>query len=287
MKTQKVSVVIPCHNGWPYTKLCLSSVLKSDYPNFHIIVVDDGSTDSTSEYIAKEFQNVEVLKGDGNLWWSGSMNLGIREAIKKQTEYVLVLNNDVVIAPDALSALMNCAKENPHAVIGSMVYELNHSNLIWSAGGTMKWPWPGEIQLGIGEIDNGQYNEIRNVKWAPGMGTLIHREILLQLNLYDDLNMPQYIADVDFCLRSEQASYPVLITPKSKIFNNSDNTGGIKKEKRKIKWIEFKEIFTSLRSPDYLRARLIFMFRHCPWYLLIPALLIRYTRLIIFTMRRL
>jgi GT2 family glycosyltransferase len=99
--------------------------------------------------------------------------------------------------------------------------------------------------------------------------------------------MPQYLADVDFCLRAKKKGYEILISSNSKLYNNVENTGGISFDNKKINWEIFKSIFISLRSPDYLRARLIFMIRHCKWYLLPFAIVIRYSRLLIYTMRRL
>lgn len=279
-----VYVIIPCHNDYFHTRLSLSSLLKSDYTNFTIIVVDDGSTDETFSQIKENYPVVKVLKGDGNLWWSGSMNLGIKEALKNYCDYVMVLNNDVLIEPSTISALVDCAKQNPNAIIGSLIYEINKPNIIWNAGGYLKWPSLGEVTIGSGEIDMGQYDGLRRVAWAPGMGTLVCKNVLRELVGYDQHYMPQYIADVDFCLRAKNAGYPTLVTSTSKIYNHVDNTGGITKD-GKITWQQFKSIFTSLRSSDYLKARLMFIFRHCPWYWQIPAYIIRYTRLIVFSLR--
>jgi len=280
----KVSTIIPCFNDWEHTQLSLSALKKSNYTNLSIIVVDDGSADSTSSNIARDFSDVQVIKGDGNLWWSGAMNIGIQTAIKNNTDYVLVLNNDVMVSIDTISELVLCAQSNPDAIIGSLVYDIKYPATIWSAGGYLKWPWPGEIQNGVGEADEGQYNGIRKVDWSPGMGTLIHRDILVKLNSYDACNMPQYIADVDFCLRAGKAGHETLITSKSKIYNHLDNTGGLKKTGR-MTWLQFKSIFNSFRSPEYFKARSTFILRHCPWYWLVPAFAIRYLRLMIYSIR--
>jgi N-acetylglucosaminyl-diphospho-decaprenol L-rhamnosyltransferase len=280
----KVSAIIPCFNDWEHTRLSLSALKKSNYKDLSIIVVDDGSSDSTSANIAREFIDVQVIRGDGNLWWSGSMNFGIQKAMKNNTDYIFVLNNDVLVSPDTISELVLCAQNNSGAIIGSLVYDAKEPQVIWSAGGDLKWPWPGEVQKGVGEFDRGQYDGTRQVEWTPGMGTLIHRDILLKLRNYDAYNMPQYIADVDFCLRAGKLGYKTLITSKSKIYNHLDNTGGIKKSGR-MTWGQFKSIFNSLRSPEYFKARSTFISRHCPWYLLVPAYAIRYARLLIYAIR--
>jgi GT2 family glycosyltransferase len=283
----KISVIIPCFNGWKYTKECLSSVFLSNYSNYNVILVNDGSTDETSLSLEKDFPQVIELLGDGNLWWSGSMNLGFKEARRLYSEYVLVLNNDVVVEPNTISNLVETASENPKCIVGCLIYNLVNPKMIWSAGGNMKWPWPGEIQIGIGEFDCNQYSGVRIVEWSPGMGTLIDMNILIDVNFYDDLNMPQYLSDVDLCLRAKNKGYSVLINSECKLYNNLDNTGGISSSFFRFNIQSIKDIFFSFRSPDYFRARLMFIFRHCSWNFLIFALLYRYFRLFIFILKRL
>jgi len=281
-----VSVVIPAHNGWDYTRKCLEALTKATYQSLKIILVDDGSTDGTAENTAQLFPGVVLLSGDGNLWWTGSMNLGIEAALTRGADYVLVLNNDVLVLPNTINMLVKCAQEHKDAIVGSLIYRADEPDVIWCAGGELRWPWPGEIMLGNGEKDNGQYNGVRQVEWMPGMGTLIPREILTKLNLYDAKHMPHYIADADFTLRAGKLGYRVMVTSDSKIYNNVESTGGIPIGQQRIKWRQFTSIFTSLRSPEYFPARMRFILRHCPKGWLIPALFVRYFRLLAYGLRR-
>jgi GT2 family glycosyltransferase len=283
----QVSIIIPCFNGWAYTSECLKSVFNSNYINFNVIVVNDGSTDETSSSLKKYFPKVEEIIGDGNLWWSGSMNLGFRKALKKHSDYVLVLNNDVIIEPNTINNLIYTAISYPKSIVGCLIYNLQNKKFIWSAGGMMNWPWPGEVQLGMGEYDNNQYKGIRSVDWTPGMGTLINTSILRDLNFYDEKNMPQYLSDVDLCLRAKKKGYSILINSDCIIFNNIENTGGITKATSNFNLKLIKEMFIGFRSPDYFKARSKFIFRHCNWYFLFFALFIRYSRLLIYISKRL
>src|SRR6266567_5032327 len=98
----KISIITPIHNGVEYTIEYLESLSKVEYSNYEIIIIDDGSTDGSSEIIARDFPQVRLLKGDGNLWWSGGTNMGIRDALARGTDLILTMNNDVKIAPDCL-----------------------------------------------------------------------------------------------------------------------------------------------------------------------------------------
>lgn len=76
MAINLIYIIIPVHNRKHFTRECLLSLRKQTFQNFKVIVVNDGSSDGTGEMIEKEFSDVILLKGDGNLWWTGATNLG-------------------------------------------------------------------------------------------------------------------------------------------------------------------------------------------------------------------
>lgn len=283
----KVAVIIPTHNRVEMLCRCVTSVLESDYDSLLIIVVDDGSSDGTSEILPDKFLDLQIIQGNGSLWWSGSINAGIRKALLSDYDYILLLNDDVVIDPKAVSSLVKCARDNPRSIIGSIVYDGANPTIIWSAGVSLRWPWPGEFTIGQGENDYGQYDGVRHVSSMPGMGTFISREIIDRTGLFDEKHMPQYLADIDFPLRATKAGFSVVITSESKLYNSLETTGGLGEDCRSLTWREAVSIFTNYKSSEYVPARFIFILRHCPFIWLFPAILIRYTRLVVFIVKRL
>ena len=281
-----VAVVIPVHNGWAHSRLCLRALVNSGYDPLTVFIVDDGSTDGTSEQIAREFPRVVVVKGDGSLWWAGAMNAGMREAFEAGNRYVFVLNNDVTVGRDAIREVVKYANDHPRTLVGSLIADAAMPGTVWCAGGTMRWPWPGETMLGGGDTVT-SYVEPRAVEWLPGMGTLIPRELADALGGYDAKRMPQYLADTDFALRARARGWHVVMLPRSVLLNDVSNTGGTTSDSAKFTPREAAAVFTSRRSPDYLSARTAFIARHCPPRWLIPALVIRYSRLLGFILRRL
>ncbi|HEX9961078.1 MAG TPA: glycosyltransferase, partial [Pyrinomonadaceae bacterium] len=94
----RVEIVAPVHNRRDITLQCLRSLARIDKTGLdvHVVIVDDGSTDGTSEAIREQFPEVEIIAGDGNLWFTEGTNVGIRAALKHNPKYVLLINDDAV-----------------------------------------------------------------------------------------------------------------------------------------------------------------------------------------------
>src|ERR1044071_9943972 len=101
-KLPAIYIIIPVHNRLEATRRCLESLRNQMFTRFQILLVDDGSTDGTSEFVKENYPDVMLLTGDGNLWWTGAINLGIRYALLRGSanDAVLVINNDVEVYPD-------------------------------------------------------------------------------------------------------------------------------------------------------------------------------------------
>ena len=161
-----LGIIIPVHNGLEYTKVCLNS-LKENIVFAHlndskvkIIVVDDGSADGTESWIKSNFPEVIILKGDGNLWWSGSINMGVRFAIEHLScNFILWWNNDIRATNEYLGDLWNILHEiNINTIVGSKIY-IEHNGKIFSMGGKFD-PVIGEKYL-MGFNENDQEDETK------------------------------------------------------------------------------------------------------------------------------
>src|SRR5258707_1027535 len=129
-KSPIIYIVIPVHNRLEATRECLESLRNQTYTCFRIVLIDDGSTDGTSEFVKENYPDVTVLTGDGNLWWTGATNLGVRYALKicGPDDYVLTLNNDTVLPAKYLEIMMSLARRVPKALIGSIARDYRRRN---------------------------------------------------------------------------------------------------------------------------------------------------------------
>src|SRR5262245_43379861 len=100
MPNPSVAVVVPVHGRLPLTLRFIDSFRRVHYPHYRIVIVDDGSPDGTATTLAREHPDVVVLRGNGNLWWAGATNRGVRYALGQGFDYVLTVNNDAIVSPE-------------------------------------------------------------------------------------------------------------------------------------------------------------------------------------------
>jgi GT2 family glycosyltransferase len=253
-------------------------------------VIDDGSSDGTNEMIQKEFPEVVLLHGDGNLWWTGSTNLGVKYALENATQrdYILAMNDDTIIRPNYLDTLLVCASKHPRSLIGSISLVNSGSELVIEDGGvkidlyTAKFNW-----LGRGREYKTVINEEPSVKLVDvlsGRGTLIPAEAYQEAGLYDSVHLPHYGADYEFSLRAKKKGYNLFINYKSVVVNKVGVTD--KNSKREmLKFSEFGKNLVSKSSPFCIRYRWNFAWLTCPKMLSLSFFILDIGRLIAGFMR--
>ena len=143
MSDRTLAVVIPTHNRRATLLRCLHSVHHGASAASAVYVVDDGCQDGTADAVRSEYPAVDLIVGDGSLWWSGAMNLGARTAIRDGAKWILVLNDDTEIAPDAVTHLIRRSEANPDAIVGSKVLT-RQTGTIWSG---IVWIEPSRSSL--------------------------------------------------------------------------------------------------------------------------------------------
>jgi GT2 family glycosyltransferase len=270
-----IAVVIPTHNRREALLRCLQSVYRATDVVLVAYVVDDGSQDGTEDAVRHHFPQARLLKGDGSLWWTGSMNLGSRAAVQDGAGWILVLNDDTEISPDGPAHLLRRSEAEPDAIIGSKILNRGTGRL-WCTGGFERWPWPGLVMRGYGEPDRGRYDVVTEVRWLPGMGTLVRAEHMERLGYYDAVNLPQAYADADLTFRARKMKLRVLYEPASRILNDTTTTA---LDVRNIKTLGgFLRALTDRRARLNVSPTVHFYARHCPTYWLPIALILLYVR---------
>jgi GT2 family glycosyltransferase len=126
-----VSLIIPVYNRKETTLSCLQHLERcGDLQRYHVIVVDDGSTDGTAEAIKTLYLDVILLSGNGDLWWTGAMAKGMEYAYSHGSEYCIWLNDDCIPEPQVLSQLVEFMKAHPNTLAGPTCYAYESDALV-------------------------------------------------------------------------------------------------------------------------------------------------------------
>lgn len=219
---QAVAVVLSW-NGREDTLACLESL-----HGVETIVVDNGSTDGSPEAVAERFPEVELVRAGVNLGYAAGNNVGIRRALDRGADWVVLVNNDATVADDLVPALEAAAARNPDAgVLGGKVYVADPPDVIWYAGGSFepRVGYSGRVR-GAGRRDDGSYREERDVDWATGALLAVSREAIERVGLLDE-ELFAYMEDADWCLRILDAGLRVVFAPSLRAWHRvSASTGG-------------------------------------------------------------
>ena len=221
------------------------SVLKSNYPNFEIILVDNASTDNSIKIIEETFgcsPLLRIVKNNANLGFAAGNNVGVSHSKGK---YILFLNNDTLVEPDWLIELVKVMENQ--ATIGaaqSKLISLADKRTIDSAGDFLDY-YGLSIRRGSWGDDEGQYNQIDEIFSARGAALIVKSQILAEIGGFD----PDFFLcyeDIDLCWRIKLNGYKIMFVPKSRVYHiGSASTISSSKN---VFHIEKNRLFTLLKN---------------------------------------
>ncbi len=274
----EVSIIIPVFNQFQFTHACLASLQTiKERSAFEVIVVDDCSTDETAELVPR-MQGVVYLRNEKNSGFIASCNRG---AEKARGKYLFFLNNDTIVTPGWLTALLGTFVEDPQAgIVGSkLVYP--HGQL-QEAGGII---WRNASGWNYGKFDDPEkpkYNYLREVDYCSGAALMIRKSLFQSLGGFDAKYAPAYYEDADLSFKVRKAGYKVFYQPLSEIIHYEGITGGTDlstgtKKHQDINRLTFADIwateleakpvtgdFTFLNEPQPGRKNILVIDHHLP-----------------------
>ena len=263
MDYPEVAVIILNWNGWEDTIECLESLYQIDYPNYNVILVDNASEDDSiekiREYCAGKLEiesdffdydkhnkplnlvdsniipddlspgtkNLFLIQNQENYGFAEGNNIGIRFSLKQfNPEYILLLNNDTVVDKNFLKELVDLGQKNEKiGIVGPKIYYYDEPQTIWCIGGKISWKLARGIHIGNNQLDEGQYENIKEVEYVSGSAFLIKKEVLKKAGLMDK-NLFLYFEETDLTLRASKLGYKSFYSPKAKIWHKVSRSGG-------------------------------------------------------------
>ena len=218
----RVSIVVLNWNGLQDTLECIDSIIGSDYPNFNVIVVDNGSTDGPPEAIRERHPEVHLIRNDRNMGFAGGNNVGIRSALGTGADLVWLLNNDTVVEKNALSQLVSASIESQDIGLASPVIRYyDERETIQFRGSYIDWKEKRIIHMGKVDRDIDKNTPI--CVW--GTALLIKRSSIDKIGLLDEKYFA-YHEDEEYSMRAIRAGLRNIVVPRAEIYHkNSRSTG--------------------------------------------------------------
>lgn len=245
----KVLIAVLNWNRAADTIECVASLHNLDYQRFEIVVVDNASTDGSVEALEARFPGLAMLRNPRNLGYAGGNNAGIRYALDRGADCVLVLNNDTVVDKDLVRHLVVAMRREPHAgIVGPLIYDYREPTKVWFAGASIDWATGESPHWGLGERDNGQFNRVIEVERVTGCAMMVSRSVFERVGLFDP-DYFLYYEDVDLCVRAAKAGFKSYCVQPAKVWHKESSSTGATRG-------------SALHAYYHTRNRLLFLHKH-------------------------
>ena len=222
-----IYIVIPVHNRIDKTICCLESIKIQNYKNINVIMVDDGSSDSTTERVGCLYPETTILHGDGGLFWTGAVHFGIKHALSicSQGDWILLVNNDTKLNNNTIEELVVFSTNHQRKVLASAVSvnSLNRDIIIKS--GTIVKSWVFNITQHV--LQGMRVSELLSHKPIEvdllTARCLLHPvEIFKAIGNYNAELLPHYGGDDEFTVRASKNGYKAYVLPSAIVYLDED-----------------------------------------------------------------
>lgn len=206
---------------------CVKSIKTSYFTNYKIVVVENGSTDNSLEILTNN-DDFHLITSSKNLGYTGGNNIAIKYCLKKNPDFIFLLNNDTLLLPNTIEILLNSAKnDNTIGIIQPKIFFYPETDKLWCGPTSFNKILLTSRLEGYGKFDTIKFNNYKELPFSVGCATLIKKEVFNSIGLLDD-DFFAVCEDVDFGIRAIKANYKIIYEPNSIIYHlESVSAGGI------------------------------------------------------------
>jgi GT2 family glycosyltransferase len=240
-----------------------------------IIVVDDGSTDETGEVLNHWYPDVDVLRADGSLFWTASINMGISHALSLGADKVMTLNNDTVASPTFVEKMLDGSRKAPNSLIGALDVDFV-SNKPYYGGEILNWTWSTSKYL-LDCLSKEQQKGLHETSLFPARGLLIPKTVFDSIGLFDQERLPHYMADYDFTLTASRCGFKIYCNYDAVLYTYPEEGGDHKIRKAKT-WSNYWKHLFNIKGGGNLKNFTRYTIKNCPPKSVVPSLFTGYTR---------
>ena len=225
-KTPTVAIVVLNWHNAADTIACLHSLAKVSYPH-HVVVVDNASTDDSVAQLRAVFPSLDLLITPRNLGYAGGNNVGIKHALESGADYLLILNNDVIVSADFLDQLVTTAQLTNAAVCTPLIAGYHpHDNVVWALGARINWDTGNIERLHTEEaVEFARKHTPEPIDIAPGSAMLVAASAFQQIGLFDETYF-LYFEEAEWCLRVRERGLMLVTAPQAVVYHIVSGTLG-------------------------------------------------------------
>ncbi|MDG2307464.1 MAG: glycosyltransferase family 2 protein [Candidatus Binatia bacterium] len=267
-----VAVVVLDWNGGEETLACLEAVRASVGTSPRIVLVDNASIRPVLAEVADRFPEIEVVRNDRNLGYAGGNNVGLRLALEGGASFVLVLNNDAEVRPDALREFVAAASQDENiGAVGARILRHDEPARLWMAWGEVTYRQSLVRLVGQGAPDGPPYEDQRDVPWVSGCAVLFTRAGLERVGLFDE-DYFAYHEEVDWCARARESGLRVVFAPQAVVTHRGEGSSGGGRYVSRKQYLAARNMVRFVRRHGSVAEKLKF------WSLLVATLPLQFLR---------
>lgn len=219
-----VSIIIVNWNGLKFLETCLSSIFKQSYQAFEVILVDNGSTDGSLEFIRSKFPGPRIIVNEKNLGFAKANNQGIEIA---RGRYIATLNNDTEVDREWLKKLIEAAGSSDQRIgmWGPKILSMQERTRIDSVGGLLIYRDGIARGRGRSEEDKGQYDRVEDILFPSACSALYRKDMLDEIGYFDE-DFFAYSEDSDLGFRARLAGWGAVSVPDAVVYHHYSGSTG-------------------------------------------------------------
>ncbi|MFH1613411.1 MAG: glycosyltransferase family 2 protein [bacterium] len=253
------SIIIPNWNGKKYLEECILFLKKQSFQNYEIIVIDNGSKDDSVQFLKEIYSDIIIIENKKNLGFCKAVNQGIKKA---KQEFIIVLNNDVIVQKNWLENLSKNIKNDKIGMWGSKILYYHNPKIINSTG-ILITPDLTTFNRGIDELDKGQYDKEYDILGPSAACAMYRKTMLEEIGLFDE-NYFCYREDDELALRAQIKGWKAVFVSDAICFHHRSASTGIY-SLFKLYYTERNRIFNVIKFLNFkqiLKANFYTIFRY-------------------------
>ena len=213
----KVYILLPVHNRRAITELFIDCLVKQSYSNYHLILIDDGSTDGTAEMVQARIGKLTILKGKGDWWWAGSLQQGL-DWLKKNppipSDVILMTNDDVTFKPEFLGGAVGYLKDFPQSLLLARFYDAEKGQVVETG-----------VSADFRRMSFAHAESPEAINCLSTRGLFMRWDVCMEIGGFYPLILPHYGSDYEFTIRAGRKGFALRTSPDVYIIPDLEATG--------------------------------------------------------------